>query len=218
MASLYETYRPKVWSDVIGQPKAIGIIDSLRASVGLAGQVYWVTGPSGTGKTTISRLIAAEIADDWATEELNGADVSLDVVRQWEDRCRFRPLGMGQHCIIINEAHALSGRVVSRLLTTLEKENVQITSTWIFTTTTDGANLFDENFDSAPFLSRCQEIALTSQGLCPLFAARLREIATELNLNGQPIERYQRLVKDSGNNMRACLQAIASGRMLSHDQ
>jgi len=213
MATIYERFRPKTWADVIGQPKAIGIIDSLRSSVGLAGQVYWITGPSGTGKSTIGRLIASEIADDWAVEELNGADVSLDVVRQWEDRCRFRPLGMGQHCIIVNEAHALSGRVVSRLLTTLEKDNVQLTSTWIFTTTTDGANLFDENFDSAPFLSRCQEIALTSQGLSPLFATRLREIANELNLNGQPIEKYQRLVKDCKNNFRLCLQRIASGCM-----
>ena len=61
---LCEQYRPSTWSDVIGQEKALAKLDALRRR-GLAGRSYWITGPSGTGKTTIARLISQEVATDW---------------------------------------------------------------------------------------------------------------------------------------------------------
>ncbi len=59
---LSEQYRPQTWSDVVGQDKAIARIAALRRR-GLAGRAFWITGQSGTGKTTIARLIAGEISD-----------------------------------------------------------------------------------------------------------------------------------------------------------
>jgi DNA polymerase III gamma/tau subunit len=55
---LHEQYRPRDWSDVVGQDKAIAKIDALR-NRGLAGRAFWISGSSGTGKTTVARLIAA---------------------------------------------------------------------------------------------------------------------------------------------------------------
>lgn len=66
---LHERYRPKVWADVVGQPKALERLEALR-SRGLGGRAYWISGASGVGKTTVARLLAAEIADEWLTEEL----------------------------------------------------------------------------------------------------------------------------------------------------
>ena len=61
MKPLYEAYRPTTWSDVVGQDK---IVAKLRALMrrGLGGRAFWISGQSGTGKTTIGRLIAAEVA------------------------------------------------------------------------------------------------------------------------------------------------------------
>jgi DNA-binding NtrC family response regulator len=50
---LTEKYRPATWSDVVGQDKIVGRIRQL-AQRGLAGRAYWITGQSGTGKTTIA--------------------------------------------------------------------------------------------------------------------------------------------------------------------
>ena len=61
---LHEQYRPRSWSEVVGQDKAIAKV-KLLAKRGLAGRAYWITGQSGTGKTTIARLIAAEVASEW---------------------------------------------------------------------------------------------------------------------------------------------------------
>ena len=100
--------------------------------------MFWVTGDSGTGKSTAARLIASEIADDYAVVEIDAQDLGMDRVREFERMCQFKPLGKGCHVFICNEAHGLSSKVVSRLQTLLEQDNVQRNSTWIFTTTFQG--------------------------------------------------------------------------------
>ena len=46
-------------------------------------------------------------------------------------------------------------------------------------------------------------------------AAYVRGIAELEGLNGQSIEKYERLLKDSGNSIRAALQAVENGAMAS---
>ena len=92
MQQLYEQYRPRTFDDVVGQDKTIAKIRHLQKR-GLAGRVYWITGATGTGMTTIARLIAESVADDYATTEIDGADLSLDTVREFERICRMRPIG-----------------------------------------------------------------------------------------------------------------------------
>lgn len=215
VAPLYETYRPKTWADVVGQDKALKMIDLLRQRGGLAGRVYWITGKSGTGKTSVARLIAAEVAPAFATVEMDAADLDLDTVREWERKATGRPLGGGGWCVIVNEAHRLRSPIVSRLLSTFEKPEVQKNVTWIFTTTTDGEKLFEEGFDSRPFASRAVAIDLTERGLANLFAERALEIARAEGLDGQPLTKYLRLVNDHRSNMRSVLCAIEAGVMLA---
>jgi replication-associated recombination protein RarA len=73
---LHEQYRPRQWSEVIGQDKALERIGQLRKR-GLAGRAFWLSGQSGTGKTTIAKLLAAEIAEPWSTVEIDGGARSV---------------------------------------------------------------------------------------------------------------------------------------------
>ena len=69
---LAEKYRPQTWSEVIGQEKVIKQLEVIRKRSGtLASQVFWISGQSGTGKTTIARLIAKEVAEEWSTTEFS---------------------------------------------------------------------------------------------------------------------------------------------------
>src|SRR5262245_20417732 len=111
---LHEQYRPKQWSEVVGQRKAIEQIERLRKR-NIAGRSYWISGQSGTGKTTIARLIAAEVADGWSTTEIDGGQVTGEVLDNLKRDCRQRPFGRGA-CLIINEAHGLRGPIIRRLL------------------------------------------------------------------------------------------------------
>jgi hypothetical protein len=99
-----------------------------------------------------------------------------------------------------------------RLLTLLERlpRNVVI----VFTTTEGRtADLFGQ-FDD-PLLSRCLHVCLTSYGTNEVFAAHAKAIAEREGLDGQPLDRYKRLVKEPRNNLRMVLSKIEAGEMIA---
>ena len=67
---LHEQYRPKCWEEVAGQVEALAEVQAVLKR-GWGGRAWWLTGLSGTGKTTIARLIAQEGAGEDGTAERN---------------------------------------------------------------------------------------------------------------------------------------------------
>jgi replication-associated recombination protein RarA len=204
---LHLQYRPKTWDEVIGQEKAIAKIDRLRQR-GLGGRAYWITGQSGTGKTTIGWLLATEIADPGNVVEIDAGRCTVNMVHEIDRSMRCLAIGTKPGRVwIINEAHLLTSRVIGEFLTLLERVPAHVAI--IFTTTIDGQDsLFEDVHDTCPFLSRCIEIALSRRGLSEAFAERAREIAQAESLDGAPLERYVRLAKDCRNNFRRNSSAV----------
>ncbi len=210
---LHEEHRPKSWGEVIGQDKAIWRINQLRKR-GIGGRTFWISGQSGTGKTTIARLIASEIADEFGIEEIDASECTPARLRETERTMRIRCIGTKPgRAYIVNEAHGLSKSAIRQLLVMLERLPSHVV--WVFTTTCDGQeSLFEDNIDAHPLLSRCAVLPLSRRGLAEPFAQRAKEIAAREGLDGQPIEKYIRLLRDNGNNLRAAIQAIEAGGML----
>ena len=212
---LCERYRPRRFGEIIGQPKTLAIIGHLQQRGGLGGRCFWITGASGTGKTSLARLLANKVADPWNVEELDTSDVTTKTIERIRRAMCFRGIGQkGGMAWILNESHALTARMVQKLLTVVEPQGGLPPHVLFAMTTHEGQLKFEEVSDSVPLLSRCVRLELPRRGLAERFAARVKQIAEPEGLDGKPLADYIRLMKSCRNNARAALMAVESGAML----
>jgi DNA polymerase III gamma/tau subunit len=178
------------------------------------GRAWWISGASGTGKTTIARIIASHGADALYITEYDSANTitASELNRIERSMCHLAP-GKGGRAYILNEAHGLRKPIVRRFLGLLERLPSHICL--VFTTTKIGdADLFEDPIDPQPLLSRCARIELESQGLAKVFAAHCQRIAEKEGLDQKPLEAYVRLAERCKSNCREMLMAIEAGEMM----
>jgi replication-associated recombination protein RarA len=210
---LYDKHRPTSLADVVGQPKACASLKRLFDGNSVGGQAFFIAGASGTGKSTLGRIIAGELADPFFVETAIGRECTPKAIAKWQDAARLTAWGRGGRAFIVEEAHGLGKASIEAFLDWLER--LPRHCVVIFTTTKDGAEqLFEEQIDAHPLLSRCIALRLTNQGLAEPFAELAQRIALAEGLDGQPLAAYKRLVQRCKNNMREVLQAIAAGEMV----
>ncbi len=215
---LYEQFRPQTFDEVSGQDECIRRLRGLESRNSLRGRAFWISGLSGTGKTTIARIVAAHVAgSEFGVEEFDASGFTPAAVLAIERKACSRPLGASGWCFVINESHGLRSDTIRQLLVTLERIPAHVT--WIFTTTRDGqASLFDDQIDAHPLLSRCVVLALEhrAERLELSFAKRARHVAQVSGIveEGAPLAPFVQLAKLHKCNLRAMLGAVDSGALV----
>ena len=219
MPALSELHRPRCWEDVAGQDKAVRAIRKVLKR-GWGGRAWWITGSSGTGKTTIAKLIASEGASELATEEQDAGSLTPARLRELERQYAVRPLpvdGKAGWAIVVNECHKLRKDTVTALLDVLER--LPGHACWLFTTTRQGqAKLFDDDKDGdcAPLVSRCVEVELQDTPDSRLaLAQRAKAVAELAGCDGIPEPAYLLAVTQCRGNLRAVLQRVEAGTLVS---
>ncbi len=128
-------YRPREFSDVVGQRATSVILNAMVAKQALS-QVLLFTGPSGVGKTTMARIVAAELNPDAkedvhngthpAVIEIDGAsNGSVEAMRRLKRELNL--MTVGRRVVIIDEVHAISEEAKAVLLNLLEFPPANVT-------------------------------------------------------------------------------------------
>lgn len=120
---LHLKYRPTVLKDVWGQDQ---VTDSLQDVISSKspGHAYLFTGPAGTGKTTLARILASRFhCDANSVVEVDAASNSgIDAMREVTGALRYQGFGATPNkAIIIDECHGLSKQAWDSLLKTVEE-------------------------------------------------------------------------------------------------
>ncbi len=166
---LARKYRPQTFSEVIDQNHVTQTLSNAISSNRVAHAVLF-SGPRGTGKTTVARILAKamnckqgptptpcnqcrscrEITAGNAVDvfEIDGAsNNSVDQVRELRDHIKYMPAHSAYKIYIIDEVHMLSVAAFNALLKTLEEPPSHIL--FIFATT-------EPQKIPVTILSRCQ--------------------------------------------------------------
>src|SRR3989338_535758 len=152
---LYRKYRPKNFAEVVGQEH---VVETLQGAIqtGRLAHAYLFTGPRGTGKTSLARLLAkvvncdrsyqharSNLADACAVcssckevEEGRAMDLveidaasnrGIDEIRALREGTRFSSMNAGKYKVyVIDECHQLTKEASNALLKTLEEPPAKI--------------------------------------------------------------------------------------------
>lgn len=113
METLDIRFRPKTYEEVIGQESAIAQLQ------GKVVRSYILQGPSGTGKTTMSRIFAREMKAD--TLELDTASLGKADIETLKTNAYYKPMFHEKKVIILDEVHNLSKQAWESLLKVIEE-------------------------------------------------------------------------------------------------
>ena len=216
---LYRKWRPQTFAEIVGQEPVTRTLRNSVASKRIA-HAYLLSGPRGTGKTSLGRLVAkaANCANPGDGEPCNECDScraflegraidfieqdaashnSVDDIRQLRENVVLNPMSGEYKVYLLDEVHMLSGSAENALLKTLEEPPPHI----IFVLATT-----EPHKVSATIISRCQRFDLRRIPT-PAVAERLAFICGEEGFTLDEVS-LQEVARSAGGSLRDAINGL----------
>jgi DNA polymerase-3 subunit gamma/tau len=217
--ALYREFRPQRFADVVGQQH---ITRTLRNAIihHRLHHAYLLSGPRGTGKTTVARILAkavnclqpvdgepcnqcsacSSINKGQAMDVLEidaASNRGIDEIRDLRDKVKFAPVDLTYKVYIIDEVHMLSEPAFNALLKTLEEPPAHVL--FVLATT-------EKHKLPITILSRCQAFdyhRLSTQEII----SRLGHVCEQVGMKAQP-EALGAIARQAEGGMRDALSLL----------
>lgn len=119
---LYRKYRPRGFEEVLGQDHIVGVLKN-AVKLKRISHAYLFSGPRGTGKTSVARILAREAGCDGIDLlEIDAASSrGIDEIRALREAVRIMPFKSPYKVYVVDEVHMLTREAFNALLKTLEE-------------------------------------------------------------------------------------------------
>ncbi len=197
---LYLKYRPTTMKEIVGNKNVVDVIDTYISGEQPMPRSILLHGPTGCGKTTMGRIIAAELgATGSDIKEVDSADFrGIETIRDIRKQSAYKPLESPCRVWILDECHRMTGDAQSALLKALEDTPNHI---YYILCTTDPQKLLPT------IKGRCAQLQVT-----PLTEKEMKILLRKIvKAEGESISKeiYNQITQDSQGHPRNALQILS---------
>lgn len=205
--ALTETYRPKTFDQIKGQPFAVSALTDFVDFP--YPQSFLFSGPTGVGKTTAAFVLADALGvnREWNFIHIKSGETDADSVESALKTVRCAGIGDGWKMIMCDEADMMSTKARSLWLSALEALQQGEYGKTVIVFTTNNAERFDSRFrdrcESLEFIADAKTLQIDAQAL-------LDELWTSEGILGDPprLDAIRGLVIDGVMSFRRLVRFV----------